>query len=216
MRRNLAWAIGAFLSTAAACSTIQAQGTMPPHGPYAKDCRPDNVQATVRGGVKMAFDCFASDGDGAMYGARIRFAPNEERYSTGGATSSELAIFVSADASCPAPHDGSTIALSSPCVLIEEAARLPDGGLAMASTCEFRSKSPMLKLFPPQCSMGMKAGKTSGSITFTHWSTERGARFAFTFSKNARLTEFVSNPKAPNGESEVAVSISGTATVTLE
>ncbi len=216
MSRHLACTIGAVLGTLAAFSNLQAQGTMPPHGPYARDCRPDNVRAALRGGVTMAFDCFASDGDGAMYGARIRFTPNEERYSTGGATSSALQIFVSADASCPEPHDGSTIALSSPCILIEEAAALPDGGLAIASTCAFKSTSPMLKLFPPQCSMGLKADDTSGSVTFTRWSTARGGSFAFTFSPNARLTEFVANVKAPHGESETAVPISGSATVTLE
>lgn len=216
MIRKLAAPICALLVALAAFANIQARAAMPPHGPYAKDCHPDSVRAVVHGGVTIAFDCFSSDGDGAMYGSRIRFSPSEERYSTGAASSSALNIFVSTDASCPALHDGSTIALSNPCILIEEATTLPAGGMAFASTCRFKSKSPMLKLFPPQCSMGMKTDDTSGSITFTHWSTERGGQLAFTFSPNAQLTEFVSNIKAVQGESEVAMRISGSATVTLE
>ena len=216
MMRKLSAPIYVLLVLLAAFASIQARAAMPPHGPYAKDCHPDSVRAVVHGGVTMAFDCFSSDGDGAMYGSRIRISPNEERYSTGGATSAALNIFISADASCPAPHDGSTIALNSPCLLIEEAARLPAHGLAFASTCKFKSRSPMLKLFPPQCSMGMRADDTSGSITFTHWSTERGGQLAFTFSPHARLTEFVSSPRAAHGESEIAMQISGAARVTLE
>ncbi len=216
MIRKLAAPICAVLVALAAFANIHARAAMPAHGPYAKDCRPDNVRAVVHGGVTMAFDCFSSDGDGAMYGSRIRVSPDEERYSTGGATSSALNIFVSADASCPVLHDGSTIALNSPCILIEEATMLPAGGLAFANTCAFKSKSPMLKLFPPQCGMGMRTGDTLGSITFTHWSTRRGGQLAFTFSPNARLTEFVTNLKAAQGESEAAMQISGSAIVTLE
>lgn len=216
MMRKKAGSICVLFVVFAAFANIQVRAAMPPHGPYAKDCHPDSVRAVAHGGVTIAFDCFSSNGDGVMYGSRIRFSPNEERYSTGGANSSALNIFVSADASCPALHDGSTIALSNPCILIEEAAALPTGGLGFTSTCEFKSKSPMLKLFPPQCSMGMRADDTSGLITFTHWSTERGGQLAFTFSPNAQLTEFVSNIKAAQGESEAAVRISGSATVTLK
>ena len=216
MIRNLATPICAVLVVLAAFANIHARAAMPPHGPYAKNCRPDNIRAVVHGGVTMAFDCFSSDGDGTMYGSRIRISPDEERYSTGGATSSALNIFVSADASCPVPHDGSTIALNNPCILIEEATTLTAGSPGFASTCAFKSKSPMLKLFPPQCGTGMKAGDTSGSITFTHWSTKRGGQLAFTFSPDARLTEFITNLNAVQGESEAAMKISGAATVTLE
>lgn len=211
-RAGSAWAM---LSVLVALVNLQARAAMPPHGPYAKDCHPDNVRALVHGEVTMAFDCFSSDGDGVMYGARIRFSPAEERYSTGGATTSALYIFVSADPGCPAPHDGSTIALDDPCILIEEASALPAGGMALASTCQFKSKSPMMRLFPPQCAMGMRTDKTAGSIIFTHWSTGRGGQLAFTFSPDAQF-EFVRNMKAPQGESETAVRISGSATVTLE
>ena len=216
MIRNLAAPICALLVALGAFVHIQARAALPPHGPYAKDCQPDTVRAVVHGGVTIAFDCFSSDGDGAMYGSRIRVSPNEERYSTGAAASSAMNIFVSADVSCPALHDGSTILLDNPCILIEEATALPAGGLAFASTCNFKSKSPMLKLFPPQCGMGMKTRDTSGSITFTHWSTKRGGQLALTFSPDAQLTEFVANIKAPHGESEAAVRISGSATITVE
>ena len=216
MMRNLLAPIYLLLVLLAAFVSTQARAVMPPHGPYARDCHPDSVRAVVHGGVTIAFDCFSSDGDGAMYGSRIRISPNEERYSTGVATSAALNIFISADAGCPALHDGSTMALNSPCLLIEEAGRLPANGLAFASTCKFKSRSPMLKLFPPECSMGMRADDTSGLITFTHWSTQRGGQIAFTFSPHARLTEFVSNPGAGHGESEVAMQISGSAIVTLD
>lgn len=216
MIRKLVGPICTLLLVFAVFANMHAHAAMPPHGPYAKDCRPDSVRAVVHGGVTIAFDCFSSDGDGALYGSRIRFSPSEERFSTGGARSSALIIFVSAAADCPAPHDGSAIALSNPCILVEETVALPAGGLAFVNTCGFKSSSPMTKLFPPQCNMGMRADDTAGSITFTHWSPQRGGQLAFTFSPNARLTEFIADIKAVQGESETTVQISGAATVTLE
>ena len=205
MIRNLAAPICGLLVALAAFANMQAHAAMPPHGPYAKDCHPDNVHAVVHGGVTIAFDCFSSNTEtSAMYGARLRFGPEEERYSTGGATSSTMDISISADPGCPALRDGSTLALAGSCILITGSVT---GGLAYLNTCGYKSNSPVMRALMRTavmqwCSIaGMKAVNTAGSITFTHWSGKPGGRLAFTFSPGARLTEFVSDLKAPNGVS---------------
>lgn len=92
---------------------------MPPHGPYANGCHPDDVRAVAQQGITIAFDCFdSSAGMNSEYGVRMRFSPDEERYSTGSATTSSMQAFVSADPACPTPHDCSIYSLSGPCVLI--------------------------------------------------------------------------------------------------
>ena len=49
MIRKLAAPICALLVALAAFANIQARAAMPPHGPNAKDCHPDNVRAVVHG-----------------------------------------------------------------------------------------------------------------------------------------------------------------------
>jgi len=207
--------LGIFLlALAVAFTNLPARAAMPPHGPYAKGCHPDDVRAVTHSGVRIAFDCFSSTtAMSAIYGARMMFAPDEERYSTGGASTSTMQIFVSADPGCPTPRDGNTYALTGPCILVEGTS-VP-GGLTYVSTCSYKSKSPAMRMFMQACGAGMRSINTGGTITFSHWSDKPGGRLAFAFSSGARLTEFVQDLKAPNGMSAHTMRISGSATVTL-
>ena len=189
---------------------VPVRAAMPPHGPYDKNCHPDNVRAVAHGGVTVAFDCFSGvPATAKALGVQISFGPDEERYSEGGAGTSVLNIYVSAAPSCPHLHDGSTLALRDPCILVEETSSF----LTLASTCAFKAMSRAV-MRPPECAE-VSAKLTSGSITFTRWATRPGGRLAFKFSKDARLTQLDLDIKAPGGVVEYAAPISGSAIVTL-
>lgn len=214
--RNTALALAGALLVGMLLAHGNVYANMPPHGPYEKGCHPDTTHAQINGGITVAFDCFNADLRlDAMYGVRFQFAPTQERYSNGSTTTSSMKIYLSADPSCSAIRTGKSIPLNNSCLLIAGSIML-DKGLGYVNTCAFKSKSPLvLGLTRTTCMFNAIAGKTRGSMIFTHWSTREGTFAAIRFSPDAQITEFISDPNGPNGQSQVAMPLSGAADIRI-
>ena len=187
---------------------------MPRLGRQPSDCRTSTVHILVRG-ILVDYDCFGADGAfGEMYGTQMQISPSGERASNGYSFTGGLSIGVSSAVGCRV-HSGLTLSLKNRCLDVNSPEAIVNGGaeaIMLRNVCHFRHGNAALPEVP--C-LVPAADKTSGSITFTHWSTSQGARISFRFSPGATLTGFVGDTSAPpNGIRTIAVPISGSATTT--
>ncbi|MHB8146690.1 MAG: hypothetical protein ACYDGM_05420 [Vulcanimicrobiaceae bacterium] len=183
---------------------------MPRLGRQTSDCRTSTVHILVKG-VLVDYDCFGADGSlGMMNGTQMQISPSGERSSNGYSSTGGLSIGVSSAVGCRV-HSGLTLSLKNRCLqLLESVNSNAAPIMSLRNVCHFRHGKAAL----PEIPCLVPADKTSGSITFTHWSTNQGARISFRFSPGATLTGFFGDTSAPHGIRTLAIPISGSATTT--
>ena len=182
---------------------------MPRLGRQTSDCRTSTVHILVKG-VLVDYDCFGADGSlGMMYGTQMNISPSGERFSTGYSSTGGLNIGVSSAVGCRV-HSGLTLSLKNRCLRLLDVSFNDVPIMYLRNVCHFGHGKAAL----PESPCLVPADKTSGSITFTHWSTSQGARISFRFSPGATLTGFFGDTSAPQGIRTIAVPISGSATTT--
>lgn len=175
-----------------------------------KGCLKSTVHILVKG-VLVDYDCFGADSSfAAMSGAQMGISPSDERSSNGYGSGGGFNMAVSSAASCRI-HSGLTLSLKNRCLLLIENVNSNAAPImSLRNICNFRHGKSVL----PEVPCLVPADKTSGSITFTHWSTSQGGRISFRFSPGATLTGVVADTSAPHGLRAIAVPISGSATTT--
>ncbi|MHB8461833.1 MAG: hypothetical protein ACYDA1_04240, partial [Vulcanimicrobiaceae bacterium] len=146
----------------------------------------------------------------AMTGSQMGISPSGERSSNGYGSTGGIDIGVSSATGCNI-HSGLTLSLTNRCLqLIENMNSNAAPIMVLRNICNFRHGKAVL----PEVPCLVPADKTSGSITFTHWSTRQGGHISFRFSPGATLTGIVGDTSAPSGMRTIAVPIFGSATTT--
>lgn len=195
---------------AATLAPLPLAAAMPRLGRQTSDCRTSTVHVLVKG-VLIDYDCFGADSAlGVMNGTQMNISPAGERSSTGYSSTGGINIGISSAAGCRI-HSGLTLSLTNRCLqLTEDLDSRGASSMSLRNICNFRHGKAAL----PEVPCLAPADKTSGSITFTHWSTSQGARISFRFSPGATLTGFFGDTSAPKGIRTIAVPISGSAITT--
>lgn len=195
---------------AATLAPLPLAAAMPRLGRQTSDCRTSTVHILIKG-VLVDYDCFGADAAlGVMNGTQLEISPGGERSSTGYSSTGGLDIGVSSATGCRI-HSGQTLSLKNRCLqLMENVNSSAAPIMTLRNICNFRHGKAAL----PEVPCLVPADKTSGSITFTHWSTSSGARISFRFSHGATLTGFFGDTSAPHGIGTIAVPISGSAITT--